>query len=125
MVRRHFTLLTGWGQPIPTLLLDGSRSAGDDFELNAAQPAVATSDEAGPPSRLVFDAFFSGPGGIHHMFWDSSNQSGERLDAESPRMRRRPRDDRSRRYVRESTFRSSRRSIRRGVWSSSPVTRKS
>lgn len=77
MVRRHFTLLTGWGQPIPTLLLDGSQSPSDGFELNAAQPAVASSDEVGPPSRLVFDAFFSGPAGIHHMFWDSSGQSGD------------------------------------------------
>jgi hypothetical protein len=77
MVRRHFTLLTGWGQPIPTLLLDGSRSPSDGFELTAAQPAVASTDEVAPINRLVFDAFFSGPGGIHHMFWDSSNQSGD------------------------------------------------
>lgn len=84
MVRRHFTLLTGWGQPIPTLLLDGSQSSSDEFELNAAQPAVASSDEVNPISRLVFDAFFSGPGGIHHMFWDSSNQSGNVSTAVAP-----------------------------------------
>jgi hypothetical protein len=77
MVRRHFTLLTGWGQPIPTMELDGTRSASDDFELTAAQPAVNSSDEVDPIDRLVFDAFFSGPLGIHHMFWDSRNQSGD------------------------------------------------
>jgi hypothetical protein len=76
MVRRHFTFFTGWGQPIPTPTLDGSPSPADTFELTAAQPAVASTDETDPTNRLVFDAFFSGPGGIHHMFWDSFNQSG-------------------------------------------------
>jgi hypothetical protein len=74
-VRRHFTLLTGWGQPIPTPTFDGSPSPSDTFELTAAQPAVASTDEVDPFSRLVFDAFFSGPLGVHHMFWDSLNQS--------------------------------------------------
>ena len=77
LVRRHFTILTGWGQPIPTIELDGSRSPSDDFELTAAQPAVTSSDEVDPIDRLVFDAFFSGRLGIHHMFWDSRNQSGD------------------------------------------------
>lgn len=77
VVRRHFTLLTGWGQPIPTLLLDGSPSPSDEFELTPAQPAVTSSDEVDPVDRLVFDAFFSGPSGIHHMFWDSFKQSGD------------------------------------------------
>jgi hypothetical protein len=76
LVRRHFTLLTGWGQPIPSPTLDGSPSPSDAFELTAAQPAVTSSDEVDPIDRLVFDAFFSGPFGIHHMFWDSFNQSG-------------------------------------------------
>lgn len=77
MVRRHFTLLTGWGPRLPTLLLDGSTSDSDTFELIAAQPAVTSSDEVAPISRTVFDAFFSGRGGIHHMFWDTSGQSGD------------------------------------------------
>ena len=84
MVRRHFTLLTGWGQPIPTLKLDGTRSASDDFKLTAAQPAVNSSHEVDPIDRLVFDAFFSGPFGIHHMFWDSHNQSGDVLTPIAP-----------------------------------------
>ena len=29
MVRRHFTLLTGWGQPVPTPTADGSESTHD------------------------------------------------------------------------------------------------
>jgi hypothetical protein len=80
LVRRHFTLLTGWGQPIPSPTADGSPSPSDAFELTAAQPAVTSSDEVAPISRLVFDAFFSGPGGIHHIFWDSFNQTGGNLE---------------------------------------------
>ena len=76
-VRRHFTLLTGWGPPLPSPTIDGSPSGSDVFELTAAQPAVASSDETDPIDRVVFDAFFSGPLGIHHMFWDSRNQSGD------------------------------------------------
>jgi hypothetical protein len=71
LVRRHFTLLTGWGQPIPT------PPPSDQFELTAAQPAVTSSEEVDPILRLVFDAFFSGPGGIHHIFWDSLDQVGD------------------------------------------------
>ncbi|SEF12728.1 Subtilase family protein [Rhizobiales bacterium GAS191] len=71
LARRHFTLLTGWGQPIPT------PAPSDLFELTAAQPAVTSSDEVDPIARLVFDAFLSGPGGIHHIFWDSLNQVGD------------------------------------------------
>jgi hypothetical protein len=81
MVRRHFTLLTGWGPPVPTPTDDGSESAKDKFELTPAQPAVNFTNEVEPIPRLVYDAFFSGPGGIHHMWWDSSNQSG---DVETP-----------------------------------------
>jgi hypothetical protein len=77
MVRRHFTLLTGWGPRLPTLLLDGSPSDSDTFELVAAQPAVTSSDEVDAVARTVFDAFFSGRQGIHHMFWDTANQSGD------------------------------------------------
>src|SRR4029077_8310547 len=77
LVRRHFTLLTGWGQPIPSPTIDGLPSESDSFELTAAQPAVTSSDEVIPITRLVFDAFFSGPDGIHHMFWDSRDQSGK------------------------------------------------
>ena len=77
MVRRHFTLLTGWGPRLPTPTFDGSPSASDSFELVAAQPAVNSSDEVDPIARTVFDAFFSGPGGIHHMFWDTFNQSAD------------------------------------------------
>ena len=72
LVRRHFTLLTGWGQPIR----DAARLR-DTFELTAAQPAVTSSDEVDPIVRTVFDAFFSGPGGIHHMFWDTLDQVGD------------------------------------------------
>jgi hypothetical protein len=77
MVRRQFTFFTGWGPQIPSPTLDGSPSPSDSFELTAAQPAVTSSDEVNPIDRIVFDAFFSGPGGIHHMFWDSRNQSGD------------------------------------------------
>jgi hypothetical protein len=77
MVRRHFTLLTGWGPRLPTLLLDGSVSDSDTFELIAAQPAVTSSDEVDPIARTVFDAYFSGRFGLHHMFWDTFNQSGD------------------------------------------------
>lgn len=84
LVRRHFTLLTGWGTPIPTPTLDGSPSPSDAFELNAAQPAVTSSDEDNPISRTVFDAFFSGPGGIHHIFWDTRNQASNVATAIAP-----------------------------------------
>ncbi len=77
MVRRNFTLLTGWSQPLPSPTLDGSPSPSDTFELTAAQPAVTSSDETDPIVNRVFDAFFSGPGGIHHMFWNIRNQSGD------------------------------------------------
>ena len=60
-VRRHFTLLTGWGQPLPTPTSDGSTDPSDLFALTAAQPAVTSSDETNPIPRLVHDAFFSGP----------------------------------------------------------------
>ncbi len=76
LVRRNFTLLTGWGPRLPTLKLDGSPSASDTFELVAAQPAVNSSDEVDPIARTVFDAYFSGGSGIQHMFWDTLNQSG-------------------------------------------------
>jgi hypothetical protein len=77
MVRRHFTLLTGWGPRLPTPTLDGSPADADIFELIAAQPAVNSSDEVDPIARTVFDAYFSGPLGIHHMFWDTFNQSAD------------------------------------------------
>jgi len=77
VVRRHFTLLTGWGQPLSSPTIDGSPSPSDQFEVGAAQPVVTSSDETDPIDRLIFDAFFSGPGGIHHMFWDSLDQSGD------------------------------------------------
>ncbi|MDM0109871.1 S8 family serine peptidase [Variovorax sp. J22R24] len=76
IVRRHFTLLTGWGQPLPTPTSDGSTDPSDLFALTAAQPAVTSTDETNPIPRLVHDAFFSGRQGIHSMFWDSLNQSG-------------------------------------------------
>ncbi|MFL5607680.1 MAG: S8 family serine peptidase, partial [Gemmatimonadaceae bacterium] len=71
MVRRHFTLLTGWGRPIATPLPIG------DFELTACQPAVNSTDEVNPLPRLVFDAYFVGRRGIHKMFWDDSNLTGD------------------------------------------------
>lgn len=77
MVRRHFMLLTGWGPRLPTLQIDGLPSDSDGFELVAAQPAVNASDETDAITRTVFDAFFSGPGGIHHMFWDTLGQSAD------------------------------------------------
>ncbi len=77
MVRRHFTLFTGWGQPLPTPALGGGPSASDSFELNAAQPAVLSMDEVNPILRTVFHAFFSGPGGVHHQFWDTLNQASD------------------------------------------------
>lgn len=77
IVRRHFTLLTGWGQPLPSPTDDGSVSPSDLFALTPAQPAVTSTDETDPIARTVHDAFFSGRGGIHHMFWDTSNQSGD------------------------------------------------
>jgi hypothetical protein len=85
MVRRHFTLLTGWGQPVPTPTGDGSQSPQDRFDVTAAQPAVNSTDEVFPIPRLVHDAFFSGPGGIHHMSWDSFNQAGDVITPIAPR----------------------------------------
>lgn len=71
MLRRHFSFFAGWGQPIP------SPSPNDLFELTAAQPAVTSTEQVDPLARLKFDAFFSGPGGIHHMFWDTLDQAGD------------------------------------------------
>lgn len=85
IVRRHFTLLTGWGQPVPSPTSDGSIDPSDLFELTAAQPAVTSTDETTPITRLVHDAFFSGPGGIHFMFWDSLNQAGNVITSIAPR----------------------------------------
>jgi hypothetical protein len=85
IVRRHFTLLTGWGPPIPTLDVDGDQTASDSFELTAAQPAVTSSDETDPATRTVFDAYFSGPGGVHHMFWDTIDESGDVSKPIAPR----------------------------------------
>ena len=85
MVRRHFTLLTGWGQPVPTATNDGSQSVHDLFGLTPAQPAVTSTDEVEPIPRLVHDAFFSGRDGIHHMFWDSFNQAGDVITPIAPR----------------------------------------
>ncbi len=79
LVRRHFTLLAGWGQPIP------SPAPSDRFELTAAQAAVLSTDEQEPTPRLVFEAFLTGEGGIHHMFWDSLNQAGNVTAAVAPR----------------------------------------
>lgn len=84
IVRRHFTLLTGWGPPLPTPTPDGSRSPNDTFELIPAQPAVSSSDEEEPIVRTVFDAFFSGPDGIHHVFWDTLGQTGDLTTAIAP-----------------------------------------
>jgi hypothetical protein len=81
MIRRHFTLLTGWGQPLPSAI---GGSSSDLFELTAAQPVVTSSDEVDPITRIVFDGFFSGPKGIHHMFWDSRDQSGDVSKAIAP-----------------------------------------
>jgi hypothetical protein len=78
MVRRHFTLLTGWGRPIPTPLPAG------DFELVACQPAVNSTDEVDPIPRLVFDAYFVGPLGVHKMFWDDRDQTGNLSAAVAP-----------------------------------------
>jgi hypothetical protein len=85
IVRRHFTLLTGWGQPVPSPTSDGSIDPSDLFELTAAQPAVTSTDETTPIPRLVHDAFFSGPAGIHFMFWDSLNQAGNVIASIAPR----------------------------------------
>jgi hypothetical protein len=84
IVRRQFTLLTGWGPPIPTPTLDGSPSPDDTFELIPAQPAVSSSDEDDPLVRTVFDAFFSGRDGIHHIFWDTLTQAGDVTTAIAP-----------------------------------------
>ena len=85
MVRRHFTLLTGWGQPVPTPTADGSVSDHDHFALTPAQPAVTSTDEMDPIPRVVHDAFFSGRQGIHHMWWDSLNQAGDVITPIAPR----------------------------------------
>jgi Subtilase family len=71
MVRRHFTFFTGWGVPLP------ANPPNDTFELTAAQPAVCSAEETVPLPRLRHDAFFTGGGGIHHMWWDSIGQSGD------------------------------------------------
>jgi hypothetical protein len=85
IVRRHFTLLTGWGQPVPTPTDDGTESAHDLFRLGPAQPAVMSTDETDPILRLVHEAFFSGRGGIHHMWWDNLNQAGDVIEPIAPR----------------------------------------
>ncbi len=71
MVRRHWTFFTGWGAPL------SADSPNELFELNAAQPAVLAAEETDPVARLRYDAFFSGPLGIHHMWWDSNGQAGD------------------------------------------------
>ena len=125
MVRRHFTLLTGWGQPIPTLLIDGSQSASDAFELTAAQPAVESSDEVDPITRLVFDAFFSGPRRNSPHVLGFLQPVRQRCAPIAPNHGGRPGTIACGGPARESTSWSSRRSVRRDGWSSSPVTRKS
>ena len=79
MVRRHFTLLTGWGPPIPSPVTERQVRA----DRRAAR--VTSSDEVDPIDRFVFDAFFSGPLGIHHMFWDSARSVWRRVDSRSRR----------------------------------------
>ena len=71
IVRRHFTFFTGWGIPLP------ASPPNSTFEMTAAQPAVCFSEESAPVPRLRHDAFFTGAGGIHHLFWDSIGQTGD------------------------------------------------
>jgi hypothetical protein len=71
MVRRHYTFFTGWGPPLP------APEPNDQFELTAAQPALLVAHETDPLLRIRYDAYFSGPGGVHHMWWDTLNQSGD------------------------------------------------
>jgi hypothetical protein len=85
IVRRHFTFFTGWGQRVPTPTADGSQSVHDIYPLTPAQPAVLSMNEAGPVPRVVYDAFFSGGRGIHHMWWDSNNGAGNVIDEVAPR----------------------------------------
>lgn len=85
IVRRHFTFFTGWGQPVPTPTADGSASVHDIYPLTPAQPSILSMNEAGPVPRLVYDAFFSGGRGIHHMWWDSNNGAGNVIDEVAPR----------------------------------------
>jgi hypothetical protein len=69
LVRRHWTLFTGWGTPLP--LPSGA------FTLTAGQPAVMSTAELDPIPRLMHDTVLVGPGGVHHLFWDSLGQTGD------------------------------------------------
>lgn len=85
MVRRHFTFFTGWGRAVPTPTADGSTAVHDIYPLTPAQPAVLAIDADDPVPRLIYDAFFSGGRGIHHMWWDSNNGAGNVIDEVAPR----------------------------------------
>src|SRR5262249_1515856 len=71
LVRRHWTLFTGWGTPLPL------PTPADRFELTPDQPAVNSTAEHDPIDRLVHDAFVMGSLGIHHLFWDSIDRTGD------------------------------------------------
>ena len=71
LVRRHWTLLTGWGTPLP---LPGPA---DGLHLTPGQPAVLSTVFDDPVSRLVHEAYLVGPAGLHHLMWDSSGEEGD------------------------------------------------
>jgi hypothetical protein len=71
LVRRHWTFFTGWGSPVP------AAPPNDQFELTPGQSAVMSVEESDPIARLVHDAVLVGPGGVHHLWWDSDGQTGD------------------------------------------------
>ena len=71
LVRREWTPLTGWSQPLPL------PAPSDTFHLTDGQPAVISTVELAPLPRIVQDAFFVGPGGVQHLAWDSLGATGD------------------------------------------------
>ena len=71
LVRRHWTVLTGWGAPLPL------PAASAQFDLNGGRAAVLSTEETDPVERLVHEAFAMGPAGVHHLFWNSNDQAGD------------------------------------------------
>lgn len=59
----------GWGVLLPV--------PSGPFMLAPGQPAVMSTAELGPISRLMHDTVLVSPGGVHHLFWDCLGQTGD------------------------------------------------
>lgn len=71
LVRRHWASLPGWGPPVPLPAPE------DRVELTPCQPAVMSVQEQAPLLRQKHSALLVGPGGVHHIWWDSLGQTGD------------------------------------------------